>query len=122
MSFIRLPVLLLLRLPVALIGLQEFLFVHSFKLFIHSLCEWFSLKNKDMHRRKKTFGVHTCFTVSELGIYLYSALTFLSLGFLTINTMHATIVPAKMTSATTSKTTGMGENGNCVIETPRSAE
>ena len=46
MSFIRPPVLLLLQLPVALIVLQEFIFVHSFKLFIHSLCEWSPLTKK----------------------------------------------------------------------------
>ena len=43
MSFIRPPVLLLLRLSVASIVLQEFIFVHSYKLFIHSLSEWLSL-------------------------------------------------------------------------------
>ena len=43
MSFIRPPVLLLLRLSVASIVLQEFIFVHSCKLFFHSFSEWLSL-------------------------------------------------------------------------------
>ena len=40
MSFIRSPVLLFLRLPVAPIELQEFLFCPQFKPFTHSLSEW----------------------------------------------------------------------------------
>ena len=52
MSFIRSPVLLLLRLPVVSIVLQEFILVHSSKLFIHSLSEWAIVDNTMIKNKK----------------------------------------------------------------------
>lgn len=57
MSFIRPPVLPLLRLPVASILLQEFIFVHSYKLFFHSLSEWLSFLNTNADRANCSIGI-----------------------------------------------------------------